>query len=1543
MKNETPRRPPSSGCLKIAAIVFLAQSPLNTAKAEPTPLVDVGVARVDITPDYPVRLSGYLSRKTESVGIAQRIFAKALAIGSDEQGPVLLVSVDNLGVGEDVVEQVLRRLQNKIKLPRANFCVASSHTHSAPCTTNVAPNLFGHKLSGEQQAAIDRYTKELTDNLERVCFDALKARKPGRLAWAQGKVAFAMNRRTKGGPVDHSLPALRVTDPDGALRAVLVNYACHCTTLNPEINTISGDWAGFAQAAIEADHPGAIALTVIGCGADANPMRRIEPTAAAEHGRALADEINRLLKGAWVPLSGPPQTAFERFALPFDTLPTRAELEDLIKKGGAPGYNASVQLAKLDRGEPLQSQLNYSAQAWRFGDDLLMVFLPGEVVVDYVLRLKKEYDPARLWVTAYANDDPCYIPSERILREGGYEGGGAMMYYNRPTRLKPGVEQIIMDAVHRVVGDRFKAVNADDAMPPPLSPREALATLHTRAGLRVETVVAEPFVQSPVAVDFGAEGAVWVAEMRDYPTGIDGNWKPGGVIRKLEDRDHDGTYETATVFAKDLPFPTGVMAWRKGVLICAAPDILYAEDTNGDGVADKTHVLFHGFATENYQARVNGLSYGIDNWVYGANGLIGGTIHGTASGKDVNIGGRDFRIKPDTGAMEPASGLSQQGRIHDDWGNQFGGNNSILIQHYPLPDHYSRRNPRVAAPTPSVILDGNSSQLYPASRTLARFNHPESANRVTSACGPAIYRDLLLGAEYMGDAFTCEPVHNLVRRTVLREEGATFTGWPDIAGSAEFLRSTDPWFRPVQAKTAPDGSLWVVDMYRAVIEHPRWISPEKLATLDVRAGADRGRIYRVVPEKRPLWPAPILSSLTTPELAAAIDSPNGTLRDNVQRLLVERGDRSAVAPLQSLVMRARHPAAQVQALGALDGLGAIDADVLIKALGDRHPGVLRHAVRLSEPLLDGDASLRKAVEALAGDSWASVRFQVALSLGESTRTSAGRALGRIVARDAGDPWIRAAVLSSASNHAAAILEAEIAISAKEEPPAELVDMLLATLTGVRNQAATTRAVLAITHPGPEPATSLWRMSATAELLETAGDPTLATSDAVRPMIASTRALVSDVKADSRTRIVATRLLGRVPEQLEEDRTLLSNLLNVSSPADLQLAAVRALARLDDERAARSILANYETLGPMVRAAALDSLLARPRSTNVLLGAMEAKTVDLGSIDATHRQQIRSTGERGKEIFGGQPIGPRRAVLAAYAGVKVLTGDPARGKAVFNRACAACHKFGGQGHEVGPDIAALTDTSFDALMTAILDPNREVDARYASYSAALKDGRVLSGLIASETASAITLKRQEGQSDVILRADLEELKTGGRSLMPEGLENDLMPPDLADLIAYVGSGAARPKTLAGNKPALVVQGKGGVVRLPASSAEIYGPTLTFETQFHNLGMWQSADDHAAWTFQLEKPGTFTVTMEWACPEESAGNTLRLSFDQDVSQTVIGATGEGTWSNYRSIFVDEVTLPAGKHRLDARAVGPVKNAVLDLRGFTLTPRGEGVYRK
>ena len=441
-------------CLVLFLFLFL-----SAAEAAP-PGWRAGAARVDLTPEYAVRLSGYGSRTTEFEGVEQHVFAKALALSAGDGPVAVIVTVDNCAVPGVVRDEVVRRLGGAVADER--FAVCSSHTHCAPMLGGALGCLFGADIPPEEAARIERYTREVTDKLEQVARAALEARAPCELSWAQGEVAFAGNRRLQtpagftnsqnvGGPVDHALPVLRVTGADGKVRAVLTGYACHCTTLH--FNRVHGDWAGCAQEAMEAAFPGAIALTALGCGGDQNPYPRGTVELAQQHGSALAEEAVRLVRGAMPPLPVALECRRRHLALPFDTLPARAEWERRATdpKGGAIGYHARRNLARLDRGEKLPESLDYSVQVWRFGEALTIVFLCGEVVVDYSLRLKRELDGARLWVAAYANDVPCYIPSRRVLEEGGYEAASAMTYYDRPAKFAPQVEELIIQAVHEAM------------------------------------------------------------------------------------------------------------------------------------------------------------------------------------------------------------------------------------------------------------------------------------------------------------------------------------------------------------------------------------------------------------------------------------------------------------------------------------------------------------------------------------------------------------------------------------------------------------------------------------------------------------------------------------------------------------------------------------------------------------------------------------------------------------------------------------------------------------------------------------------------------------------------------------------------------------------------------------------------------------------------------------------------------------------------------------------------------------------------------------
>ena len=1392
------------------------------APAAPAP-VPVGVAKVDITPDFPVRLSGYGNRRTESDGVEQRIFVKALVIGSDADGPALLLTVDNCGVPGSMREELIRRLATKSKVTAGHVAICSSHTHSAPMLAGVLPNLFSMDIPAGHRPNLERYTRELADKLEQAALAALNAREPAQLAFAQGKAGFAKNRRNPAGPVDHDVPLLRVTSPDGRLRAVLANYACHCTTLGGDFNKVCGDWASFAGDFIERDHPGATALIAIGCGADSNPQPRGTLDLATQHGAELAAEVKRLLAGNFKPVGGRVTARTKRIELPFAPLPTRAEWEALAAGKAAPAaYHAKQNLARLDRGEKIPTHLPYLVAAWSFGGDLAMVFLPGEVVVDYSLRLKEEFDPRRLWVNGYANDVPCYIPSRRVLTEGGYEGGGAMVYYDRPTRFAPGVEDLIIGAVRELVPEEFLLTAKQAEFPPPRTAGESLGYFKTKPGLDIELVAAEPLVLDPVAIDWGTDGKLWVVEMRDYPMGMDGHWKPGGRVRLLESTKGDGRFDKATVFLDGLPFPTGITAWGKGVLVCAAPDIIFAEDTNGDGVADRVEKVFTGFITDNYQARVNSLSLGLDNWIYGANGSRGGVIVGTASSHaftgrpataSVDIRGRDFRVNPFTGVFEPVSGLTQQGRVRDDFGNWFGCNNSQLLLNFPLADHYIRRNPLVPAPNPAVSVPyyNDSDRLYPISRLLARFNNPDSANRTTSACGLGLYRDDLLGSTFSGNAFICEPVHNLVHRLRLEPAGTTWSGFrADDEKASEFLGSRDNWFRPAQVRTGPDGALWIVDMYRYLIEHPRWVPPGRMAEIDARAGADAGRIYRIVPRGKKLRPVVDLTRLATPQLVAALDTPNGTTRDLVHQQLLLRRDAAAVSPLEELIGRTPNPAVQVQGLAILDGLGELSRDLLGKALGAADPRVRREAVRLAEPQRMKSPPVIAALLRLVDDPDPGVRFQLALSLGEWDDDRAAAALGRLAKQSFDDGWLRAALVTSATRDPFAVMKS--VIEEKSTTPArnELLAQLTSTAAGSIGSSPERTKQLADAlglRAGESP--EEWQLVAFSQFLERLSRPTSTGRSAalhaaeqsklVAGLAASlapaARKLLADGKATGESRLAALRYLGRDPTQHEADSAALRSLLEPGAAPALQQAAVSSLGRIGAADVPGLFLTSWPRATPTLRSAMLAALLARADWTVALLDAVEKGVVSAGDVPVQSRQQLAASPDssvagRAAKLVPVARVS-RAEALAKFAEVPKLKGDPVKGTAIFDKQCAQCHEMlRGHGHAVGPGLTALSDKSPQDFLVAILDPNAAIEPRFTAYFVEAKDGRSFSGVITGETATGLTVMQAGGLKETLLRSDIASIRASEISLMPEGLEGMLTPEEMADLIAFLKAGRER---------------------------------------------------------------------------------------------------------------------------------------------------------
>lgn len=973
--------------------------------------------------------------------------------------------------------------------------------------------------------------------------------------------------------------------------------------------------------------------------------------------------------------------------------------------------------------------------------------------------------------------------------------------------------------------------------PPPRSPEESMKVTHVREGFELQLIASEPMVVDPVAIDWGPDGKLWVAEMADYPSGMDGQGKPGGRIRFLEDKvpDPAGDYDTSTLFLSDLPFPNGVMAWGKGVLITAAPEIIYAEDTDGDGRADVRQTLFSGFLEGNQQLRVNGLRWGLDNWVHCASGS-----HHSGYGADsqilsqlknqrISVGSRDFRFRPDEGLLDPQSGPSQYGRNRDAWGNWFGEQNSYPLWHYVLEDQYIRRNPYYASPDPRQLLTPANPPVYAAAAPEKRFHSFEQSGRYTSACSGMVYVDRLLfpeeteGGEIVSGeaisgtlkerlplqhAFTCEPFSNLVQHNLLIDDGVSFRLERDPAESeTDFFASEDRWCRPVMVRTGPEGGLWVVDMYRYMIEHPHWLPKEGQDELrpNFRSGDDKGRIYRIVPKgwkqadasRQGSRPSGSLrmDQLTPAELVAALESSNAWIRDTAQRLLVAAKEISIVPDLERMAASSHEPLARLQATATLDGLGELSKSVVEKALRDPHPGVRRYAVRMA-----ASAGLQsEQLASLLTDPSAKVRFQLAECLGDCRDASAGTVLARLLAAN-DDRWIHAAAMSSLSktNIRAAVEEIALAMASPEQTAA--AGNSFADLSGLvphlGDDHDIVRALMLVAADQKAPP-KIWQISALSRMLdaltalEWSVDRHLSTDqrDQLSSAIETYRDRAMQTDTDEATRAACVTLLLRQPDKVDHDRMLLQSLLVPQTPLKVQQAVVAHIGKQTGEQAGEILLSGWFSHSPALRAQILGVLSSRAEWVSVLARYLEENAAVISEIDAPVRQRLLTTRDQNlrqrlEKLFASGMTADRLEVLRDFQPALKLQGDAAQGAIIFGKKCATCHKQDNRGYEVGPNLTSLTTRTPEYLYSAILDPSSSVEAKYLNFVVVTNSGRSVIGMLSTETGSSLTLLAAEGKTEAVLRNEIEELRSTGKSLMPDGLEKDLSPQDLANLIEYV---------------------------------------------------------------------------------------------------------------------------------------------------------------
>jgi putative membrane-bound dehydrogenase-like protein len=964
----------------------------------------------------------------------------------------------------------------------------------------------------------------------------------------------------------------------------------------------------------------------------------------------------------------------------------------------------------------------------------------------------------------------------------------------------------------------------------PLSPREELATFRVPKGFKVELVASEPNVVDPVAMAFDERGRIYVAEMPGYPNdGVATGQITTGRIKLLEDKDGDGFFETSTVYLDGLRFPTSVMPYKGGLLVANAPDLIYCQDTMRVGNASRVQTLYTGFELKNIQQLPSGLQWGLDNWVHACAGGVGGSI--TSAEKPdappVVLRGRGFRFHPDVPAsLEPTSGGGQFGLATDAWGHWFTATNSQHLRQIVVPDYYLRRNPNlpVSATTIDIPDHGAACKVFRISpfeswrveRTTLRKDGPDAkrfpptelfpGGYITSACSPLVYEADLFPKEYRGNVFVCEPANNLIHRDVLVPNGATF-----IAKRAadetdcEFFASLDTWCRPVCATLGPDGAIYVLDFYREVIETPLSLTEDMKRTMALKS-AGKGRIWRIVPQGQREWGRPSLDKARAEELAGHFQDPNYWWRITAQRLLVEHSSYPVQA-LQNLALKSKLAYARLHALGMLDRVqDKFNIDYLEMGCKDSNPNVRRHALMLTERLLAKNMRLQKCLMELTSDPVFEVRFQAALSLGEmGTGAAIAGPLGSLISRDSEDPWMRTALLSSCRDGTPRYLLAFMGLRDRFRDNAkpgylQLVTRLAALVT---SQLEGERAGEVFGFTTLEDGPTTWQLAVLdgwGQGLKTRGVPLhkvweWSTPEAkknlnlVRPLFtkAAAEAGAVDVPVDPRT--LAVRLLAYGP--FADVEPALKQLLTPQTAGELQVAAVRALANHYNAKVGDMLLTGWNSASPGLRRELLDAILARADRAGKLLDAIEKKQVLASQLEPAKLTLLRKHPDakiraRAEKVLKDQVAPARLEVLARYESVKLAEKpDPVRGKLLFKKTCAACHRLEDEGTEVGPDLlSALGSKTAEALLVDILDPSREVDPRYIDYAVTLKDGRVLTGLIAAETASSITLRRAEKAEDTLLRRQIDNIQATSKSLMPEGLEMQLNPREVYDVIAYL---------------------------------------------------------------------------------------------------------------------------------------------------------------
>ena len=960
----------------------------------------------------------------------------------------------------------------------------------------------------------------------------------------------------------------------------------------------------------------------------------------------------------------------------------------------------------------------------------------------------------------------------------------------------------------------------------PRTPAEGAKSLQFSDDFEAVLFAAEPDVVDPVDIAFDEYGRAYAAEMRDLPDEPPPGKPARGRIRLLEDTDGDGRADKSTIYAENVLEASGLFPWNGGLIVPASPEILYFKDTDGDGKADVREVWFTGFFHGNPEAQITNPRLGPDGWIYfsnnGAEGLIKSPKH--PNHPPVQLRGFDFRYHPVKGVFEAVSGTAQFGATIDDWGNRFIAQNTTHLRHVVLPRSYLARAPMLEIATtmndpygdfPRKMYPLTQPQEWRVVRTKMRqqrFDELKNgrteilAGYFSGATGSMIYSGDAWPDEYRGNLFTGDVSANLVRRDILTPDGATFTARPapkTAAKQIEFLASTDQWFRPTCFANGPDGNLYVTDMHREFIETPVSIPEELRKKMNFYNGDTMGRIYRIVSKRSKVKRGVRveIGKASTVELVNLLENPNGWHRETAHRLLLERMDRAAIAPLKKKALESTSAPARLRALYLLGDFGALDAATVAAAMKDTQPEIRPHAIRMAESF----PALEKNILALTADPDPRVQFQLAFTLGNLKSPAAKPALVELAARYQADKWIGPAVLSSVAIYPGEFFEK---LQAKGAVAKEMTGGLGA-LIGSRKDPREIRGFVSSLARATEANAGLSGLARGLKLVNARGLKAPGIEGALTGYLDAGDEAAWEVarhfeigglidRAAKAAQSAATPLKQRMLAMsalrgatFAKALAVVRAVLASNPPPEVQGAAIMTLSSFEDPGVAPAVLAPWKSYSPEGRSKAVGALLAQKDRIPVLLDALETNKMEISALEINARNRLLELSdakllERARKILQSAG-GDRQKVVAAYQDVLALRGDATHGKAVFEDGCARCHLPRKQGGRIGPDLSGINMKTKDELLTSILNPSAAIEQRFVNYLITATDGRMYDGVLANETPGAVTLRGGAEEDVTILRPQIQEIRASSISLMPEDIEKTLKKQDLADVIAYLRGG------------------------------------------------------------------------------------------------------------------------------------------------------------